>query len=68
MDSFQKKGRYLTYQGTIKVSMHTVQNEWPRVKDFFRSIVGEVIIGATAPFEGDEEAYQTLFGDNNEGD
>lgn len=44
---------------------------WPLYKvvtDSFWPAFSELTFGAVAPFEGGEEAYQTLFGDNNEGD
>lgn len=51
--------------------MPTNQDAWPYyevVNDSIWSIVSKLTLGAASPSEGDEEAYQTLFRDNNEGD
>lgn len=71
MPSSKKKDGYLTYQGTPKVPVSTNPNVWPHcevLKDLFCPTVIELTTRATTSFEGDGEAYQTLFEDNSEGD
>lgn len=51
--------------------MPTDQDMWPHcavANDSYWAAVCEQILGTAVPYEGDAEAYQTAFGDNDEGD
>lgn len=69
MASPQNKG-YLVYPCTSLLPMPTDQDVWPHcavAKDSFWTVGGEQKLGSTILYEGDGEAYQTPFGDNDEG-
>lgn len=69
MASPQQKG-YLTYRGISLVLKPSDPNLWSFcdvVKDSLWAAVAEQGLGTVFSHEGDEEAHQTAFGDNNVG-
>lgn len=70
-NGLHKKKGYLVFFATSLLPMPTDRDVWPYcavVKDSFWAVVGKQNLGAVVPHEGDGEAYQIPFEDDNEGD